>query len=132
MAEEGYPKASEVVIETVDKVQGVEYDIVILDLVVVKSPGFLDKNRLNVLFSRARCGLYVIGNYQAWGRMRKSDSLPLKAFATELETFRISWPSSQASRSEFYRSDLSGDGTSTDEQESDTAYASMMRRLNMR
>ena len=65
MAERRYRAAAEVALETVDKIQGMEYDVVIIDPVVVRSPGFLDMNRLNVMFSRARCGLYVIGNCSA-------------------------------------------------------------------
>ncbi len=42
-------------LRTVDSVQGMQYDIVIVDPVIVRrSPGFFTKNRLNVLFSRAR------------------------------------------------------------------------------
>lgn len=91
MVEQGYPKASEVVIETIDKVQGMEYDIVIVDPVVVKSPGFLDIHRLNVLFSRAKCGLYVIGDCSAWQRMHMDDSLPLRKFSSQLQEFRRPW-----------------------------------------
>ncbi|RYP32043.1 hypothetical protein DL767_005397 [Monosporascus sp. MG133] len=76
MSDYGFPEAAEVALETIDKAQGMEYDIVIVDMVVATSPGFLNKNRLNVLLSRARCGLYVIGNYSAWKKMKSNDSVP--------------------------------------------------------
>ncbi|KIW75696.1 hypothetical protein Z517_10438 [Fonsecaea pedrosoi CBS 271.37] len=58
--EKQYPAAKDVVLQTVDSVQGMEYDVVIVDPTVVRSPGFLNENRLNVMFSRARYGLYVV------------------------------------------------------------------------
>ncbi|RYP17089.1 hypothetical protein DL765_004708 [Monosporascus sp. GIB2] len=105
MSEQGFPEAAEVALETIDKAQGMEYDIVIVDMVVTMSPGFLNKNRLNVMLSRARCGLYVIGNYSAWKEMRSDDSVPLRRFASQLGRFRTPWPSEQARTSRFYPSD---------------------------
>ena len=102
---EKYPAASEVALETVDKIQGMEYDVVIIDPVVVRSPGFLDMNRLNVMFSRARHGLYVIGNIHAWGCMILDDSKPLRKFQAQLSPFKVRWPSSQPSESPFYHSE---------------------------
>ncbi|KAK7941560.1 uncharacterized protein PG986_013947 [Apiospora aurea] len=61
-----YPQAEDIAIETVDKIQGMEYDIVIIDPVVNSSVGFLNHRRLNVLFSRARSGLYVVGCATKW------------------------------------------------------------------
>ena len=47
-----YPQSKGVELHTVDSVQGLEFDIVIADPAVVTDPGFLDLNRLNVMFSR--------------------------------------------------------------------------------
>ncbi|RYO77300.1 hypothetical protein DL766_000224 [Monosporascus sp. MC13-8B] len=102
MSEQGFPEAAEVALGTIDKAQGMEYDIVIVDMVVTMSPGFLNKNRLNVMLSRARCGLYVIGNYSAWKEMRSDDSVPLRRIASQLGRFRMPWPSAQARTSRFY------------------------------
>ncbi|RYP47804.1 hypothetical protein DL768_006213 [Monosporascus sp. mg162] len=74
-------------------------------MVVATSPGFLNKNRPNVLLSRASCGLYVIGNYPAWKKMKSDDSVPLRSFVSELGRFRTPWPSAQARTSRFYPSD---------------------------
>lgn len=56
----------EIIITTVDSFQGLEADIVILSLVRSNqfgSIGFLaEENRICVALSRARYGLYVIGN----------------------------------------------------------------------
>ncbi|KIW26954.1 uncharacterized protein PV07_06739 [Cladophialophora immunda] len=91
-----YPAAKDVVLQTVDSVQGMEYDVVIVDPTVVRSPGFLDANRLNVMFSRARYGLYVVGDYMSWISMRKDDSAPLRKFAAEFKaTYRIKWDRGQ-------------------------------------
>lgn len=95
-----YPEAANVVLETGDKVQGREYNIVLVDPVVTASPGFLDQNRLNVLFSRARDGLYVVGNFDRWQMMYKDDSVPLKDFGRELTKFRMPWAGTRQSR--FY------------------------------
>lgn len=88
-----------VVVETVDKSQGMEYDIAIIDPVVVKSPGFLTSNRLNVLFSRARNGLYVVGDRSEWKSMfnkRSQGAVGLESFATELwqydKRYVVKWP----------------------------------------
>jgi len=83
-----YPDAANVTIETVDSVQGLEYDIVIVDPVAVRKAGFLNKNRSNVLFSRARCALYVVGNADAWNSMWRSDANALKSFCAQLMPYR--------------------------------------------
>ncbi|KAK8126983.1 uncharacterized protein PG998_002742 [Apiospora kogelbergensis] len=108
-----YPQAANIVIETVDKIQGLEYDIVIMDPVVTDNPGFLDFRRLNVLFSRARCGLYVVANHRRWKRMFETAwsiegrAWPLKQFAARLERYSKDFPGVQLnepfpSKNEFY------------------------------
>jgi superfamily I DNA and/or RNA helicase len=96
-----YATAEHVVVETIQKVQGVEYDIVIVDPVCVRQPGFLDKRILNVLFSRARSGLYVVGNHDTWSRMHRSDSYWLRAFARQLVQHKRPWPE-DLKTSQFY------------------------------
>jgi hypothetical protein len=97
-----YPEADKVLVEMVGKSQGMEYDIVIADPVIVSArPLFLTKHRLDVLFSRARQGLYVVGSYAKWSRMRKDDSPYLQAFIKELHQYRITWTPGNALRSEF-------------------------------
>ncbi|KIV85162.1 hypothetical protein PV11_00892 [Exophiala sideris] len=98
------PEAANVTIETVDSVQGLEYDIVIVDLVAVRKPGFLNKNRLNVLFSRARCGLYVVGNASAWKSMIYDDARALKSFCSQLMPYRHVAKKDMSSR--FFDSDV--------------------------
>ena len=101
-----HPQAADIVIETVDKIQGMEYDIVIIDPVVTDNPGFLDLRRLNVLFSRARCGLYVVASHSRWKTMfsdpwsSKGRAYPLKQFAAQLE--RYSKELACPSKNEFY------------------------------
>ncbi|KAI1626688.1 P-loop containing nucleoside triphosphate hydrolase protein [Exophiala viscosa] len=99
-----YPDAANVTIETVDSVQGLEYDIVIVDPVAVRKPGFLNKNRLNVLFSRARCGLYVVGSADDWASMRSTDSSALKSFCAQLMPYR--YRAKRAVSSKFFDSDM--------------------------
>ncbi|KAI1869629.1 hypothetical protein JX265_006719 [Neoarthrinium moseri] len=95
-----FPATAHVVLETGDTVQGREFDVVLLDPVVTSSPGFLNKNRLNVLVSRARDGLYVVGNSDQWDRMLYEDSQPLKAIRRQLLEFGVTWTGDQTSR--FY------------------------------
>ena len=63
-------------VTAVDNYQGEENDIILLSLVrsnVENRPGFLkDDNRVCVALSRAKQGLYVIGNF---GLLKKSSSL---------------------------------------------------------
>ncbi|KAF9885493.1 hypothetical protein FE257_012820 [Aspergillus nanangensis] len=48
---------------TVDSFQGGEAPLVIVDLVATKRAGFVrESNRLNVMLSRAKYGMYIIGN----------------------------------------------------------------------
>jgi hypothetical protein len=58
---------SDVRITTIDNYQGEENEIILMSLVrsnKQKKPGFVaDKNRICVALSRARCGLYCIGNF---------------------------------------------------------------------
>jgi hypothetical protein len=68
------PALSNVVVSTVDKFQGQECSIVILDLVVRSDRdsaiGFMkDKNRLNVAISRARDVLIVVGDAHGYKRL---------------------------------------------------------------
>ncbi|OAL18202.1 hypothetical protein AYO20_11769 [Fonsecaea nubica] len=108
--EKQYPAAKDVVLQTVDSVQGMEYDVVIVDPTVVRSPGFLNENRLNVMFSRARYGLYVVGDYRAWLAMWRDDSRPLRKFAAEFKSaYRVRWDrqnKDQTLSSPFFHEDM--------------------------
>jgi AAA domain len=57
-----------IVCSTVDNYQGEENEIVIVSLVRSNARGKLgfieDKNRINVALSRAKIGLYVLGNFE--------------------------------------------------------------------
>lgn len=114
-----------VVVETVDKAQGMEYDIAIVDPVVVDSAGFLTSNRLNVLFSRARNGLYVVGDRTRWERMFQEGysgkrpsrgTVALRSFATELwrdNSYVVSWPQKEwlgGRRAQYYEPEEFHDG----------------------
>ena len=100
-----FPIVSSVVFENMDKVQGIKYDIVIVDPAIVNSPGFLDRNRLNVLFSRAKSGFYVVGAYSRWQNMWMSDSVMLREFASQLRKNRKQWPGSGTPNSRFFDAD---------------------------
>lgn len=57
------PWLDRLTVDKVDRRQGEEWDFVVIDLTITDRVGFLrEVNRLNVLWSRARCGLYVIGS----------------------------------------------------------------------
>lgn len=107
--EREYAAAADVILETADKVQGIEYDIVIVDPVAVTSPGFLDKNRLNVLFSRAKSGLYVVGHYSSWIKMFREDSRMLRDFGKALRKYRVFWPQYQELASPFFDPEILND-----------------------
>ena len=68
------PELSKVVVSTVDKYQGQECDIMILDLVIRSrrstTLGFMkERNRLNVAISRARNVLIVVGDAYLYRRL---------------------------------------------------------------
>ena len=84
---------SNVSVTPIDSYQGEENDIILLSLVRSKRPGFVkDENRICVALSRAKKGLYCIGNFtlfskcKLWAEILKdvhsrqllSDSLPLQ------------------------------------------------------
>jgi superfamily I DNA and/or RNA helicase len=63
MAKEIEGVSDRVLTDKIDRRQGSEFDIVIVDLTRTEGVGFLkDRRRLNVLLSRAKHGLYVVGN----------------------------------------------------------------------
>ncbi|KAJ9612117.1 hypothetical protein H2200_003714 [Cladophialophora chaetospira] len=97
-----YSQARSVELLTVDSVQGLEFDIVIADPCVVMSPGFLNENRLNVMFSRARFALYVVGDSKAWSRMSKDDSKPLRRFHAHFSRYEKKFDASKKLTSEFF------------------------------
>lgn len=59
---------------SLDDFQGEEADIIILSLVRSEKLGFLDKqNRIIVALSRARHGMFVVGNFEVFRRAAHSD-----------------------------------------------------------
>jgi hypothetical protein len=62
-------------VKTVDSFQGREADLVVVSLVRTDGiAGFMrDLRRSNVLLSRARSRLYIVGSHASWARARKSD-----------------------------------------------------------
>ncbi|KIW56291.1 hypothetical protein PV05_04961 [Exophiala xenobiotica] len=99
---ERYPQAADVVVDKIDKRQGAEFDIVIVDPCAVIKAGFLQKQRLNVLFSRARCGLYVLGNHMQWSAMEGDRQAWFKKFHDQLKEYRTEWPQEKSLESRFY------------------------------
>jgi len=68
--------------------QGSEFDIVIVDLTRSEGAGFMkDKMRLNVLFSRAKNGLYVVGNKKCIDSLNVFNGKFLKKFQSEYLRF---------------------------------------------
>jgi len=90
---------------TTDEFQGKEKDIVLVSLVVKSSSVITshlrDQRRINVLTSRARCGLYLFGNYDAlykcseWKRVLDAiSSVSLSSsssHASSLESPQYTW-----------------------------------------
>ena len=63
---------SSVRVTPIDSYQGEENDIILLSLVRSKRPGFVkDENRICVALSRAKQGLYCIGNFGLFNRSSK-------------------------------------------------------------
>lgn len=59
----------------IDGYQEYENNIIILDFVMTQTPGFLNEiNCLIVVLSRARDGLYILGNKEAWDGFRKKNA----------------------------------------------------------
>ncbi|KAK4937961.1 hypothetical protein LTR10_021526 [Elasticomyces elasticus] len=99
---EDYPQAESVVVDKIDKRQGAEFDVVIVDPCAVARAGFLQKQRLNVLFSRAKCGLYVLGKHKSWKLMYVDQAYWLQRFHAQLEKYRQVWPSDRPLESRFF------------------------------
>lgn len=63
-------------LHTVDKFQGQEADMVFLSMVQTNRDGFLDNpNRLNVAITRAKFQLVIIGSYQYYSQISRSEDL---------------------------------------------------------
>ncbi|KAF4338027.1 NAM7-nonsense-mediated mRNA decay [Fusarium beomiforme] len=62
-------------VRTVDGFQGEENDIVLLSLVRSNRPGFIsNENRAVVALSRAKCGMYIFGNYECLVRDENTEA----------------------------------------------------------
>lgn len=74
----------EIKLQTVDKFQGQEADIVFLSMVQTKRVGFMDNiNRLNVAITRARFQLVIIGNQEFFKIQNQSEALKTLALETK-------------------------------------------------
>jgi len=84
-----YPQVpGKVETDRIDRRQGSEFDIVIVDLTRSEGAGFMkDKKRLNVLFSRAKNGLYVVGNKKCIDSLKGSNGKFLQKFQSEYLRF---------------------------------------------
>ncbi|TPX18980.1 uncharacterized protein E0L32_011373 [Thyridium curvatum] len=78
---------------TVDSFQGQENDIVVIVMgtkAVTPGPGFTsDEQRLNVMLTRARCGLVIVGDIHVTGRLDKKDKKAKKGRKDLEETFLV-------------------------------------------
>lgn len=76
-------------LDKIDRLQGEEFDVTIVSLTVTGEPGFLaDLNRLTVLFSRAKHGLYVLGNKKGIDEMKRNGR-NLQNYQEQLLEYRI-------------------------------------------
>jgi superfamily I DNA and/or RNA helicase len=76
-------------LNTVDRFQGQEADIVFLSMVQTDKIGFLGSpNRLNVALTRARFQLVVFGKKDYYCDPDQNNSDDLKALANDLKTHR--------------------------------------------
>ena len=84
-----YPQVlGKVETDKIDRRQGSEFDIAIVDLTRSEGAGFMkDKKRLNVLFSRAKNGLYVVGNKKWIDSLKGSNGKFLQKFQSEYLRF---------------------------------------------
>ncbi len=74
-------------VDTIDREQGTEWDIVIADVLIENTAGFQKiLNRLNVLFSRAKYYLYVLVTKSQIGGLR--DAKWLKNFLSSFLPYR--------------------------------------------
>lgn len=99
-ADEDEPKASgnDFFVTTVHKVQGSERDVIILSLCLTSSRGNSfahNKNLLNVAVSRARSGLFVVGNIEAALSCFNDDlNMLLHACKADLQEYNYSYQNS--------------------------------------
>jgi hypothetical protein len=88
MAKEISGFTGRVLTDKIDRRQGSEFDIVIVDLTRTQGAGFLkDRRRLSVLLSRAKHGLSVMGNKQFIDRLDQSKGRFLINFQSEYIQF---------------------------------------------
>lgn len=76
-------------VTSIDGYQGKENNVVILDLVVTDTPGFLtEMNRLVVATSRARDGLYIIGSKKGIDNFKRRSGRYIKRYLSTILPFR--------------------------------------------
>ncbi|EEH05190.1 DNA helicase [Histoplasma capsulatum G186AR] len=80
-------KLLDIVITTIDGFQGREREVCIVDLTCTERIGFLHAaQRINVALSRAKCGLYVVGNVRAMSEDRKYQGYRRPSLLNKLAT----------------------------------------------
>ena len=85
-----HPEAREVDVDKIDRRQGSEWDICVIDITRTSGAGFLYfLGRLNTLFSRGKNGLYIIGKKSHIDKLTKSEGRWLQKFQSEYLRFRI-------------------------------------------
>ena len=84
-----HPEAKEVDVDKIDRRQGSEWDICVIDITRTNGAGFLHLlGRLNTLFSRGKNGLYIIGKKSHIDNLTKSQGRWLRKFQSEYLRFR--------------------------------------------
>jgi hypothetical protein len=84
-----HPEAKEVDVDKIDRRQGSEWDICVIDITRTSGAGFLHLlGRLNTLFSRGKNGLYIIGKKSHIDKLTKSHGRWPKKFQSEYLRFR--------------------------------------------
>ena len=84
------PNSSQVRIMTADASQGYQCEVGIIDLTRTAVPGFMaELNRLILLVSRARCGLYIIGNKTAIDQFKRSRAKHLQCFQSAILKYYV-------------------------------------------
>ena len=85
-----YPSAQFIFTDKTERFQGREVDIAVVDYVVTDMPGFMnDLNRMNVMHSRARDGLYVFADKRPILQNSTREGRWVQNFVMSLTKFQI-------------------------------------------
>jgi len=97
------PQMSPLTIATIDSISGLQYDVVMVDLIMLGAfAGFQNLQRLCLLISRARYGLYIISTKRQIHACNKSGR-HLKALQKQIVRYRANIRTAEADvRCEYY------------------------------